>query len=173
MKILCLIPARLNSSRFPGKPLALINGKPMIHHVYEKCSRCDDLDDIYVATCDTEIVDSISSIGGNSVLTSSKHERASDRCAEALLKIEEEKKIKYDLVVMVQGDEPLVSSTMIAQSIAPFFNNSDLNVVNLRSSIRTYSDFCNPNIIKVAIDNQGYALYFSRSGIPYLNKKEF
>jgi len=108
MKILALIPARLASSRFPGKPMMPILGKPMIGHVYEKVSKSLFLDKVAVATCDQQIKEYIESIGGEAIITSDKHERASDRCAEALLKIESKENIKYDIVVMIQGDEPMI-----------------------------------------------------------------
>src|SRR5579859_7182234 len=102
-----LIPARMGSSRFPGKPMALINGKPMIGHVYERVASCALLDSTAVATCDTAIAEYIASIGGRVVMTSDRHERASDRCAQALEILEREDERRFDIVVMVQGDEPM------------------------------------------------------------------
>ena len=113
MKVIALIPARMNSSRFPGKPMAKILGTPMIGHVYDKVSQSPELSMTAVATCDEEIFDYITSLGGNAVMTSKSHERASDRCAEALLKLENKNGIEYDIVVMVQGDEPLTHPRMI------------------------------------------------------------
>ena len=105
MKILALIQARMGSSRFPGKPMAKILGKPMIEHVYNNVKKCNLITKTVVATCDTEIFDFIESIGGNAVMTSDKRKRASDRCAEALNYLEQEDNVQYDIVVMVQGDE--------------------------------------------------------------------
>ncbi|MZH03222.1 MAG: hypothetical protein F3745_07480 [Nitrospinae bacterium] len=104
MKIIALIPARMESSRFPGKPMASILGKPMIGHVYERVSKNSMLALTVVATCNEEIADYIESIGGRAIMTGKHHERASDRCAEALNIIEEQDNEKYDVVVMVQGD---------------------------------------------------------------------
>lgn len=118
-KILALIPARMGSSRFPGKPMAKIMGKPMIGHVYERVIQCPMVTETSVATCDKTIYNYIKSIRGNAVMTSASHERASDRCAEALLKIERKRGYCFDLVVMVQGDEPMVHPDMICQAIEP------------------------------------------------------
>jgi len=169
MKILCLIPARMNSSRFPGKPMHIINGKPMIQHVYERCIQSPLLTEVYVATCDFEISEHIESIGGNSIMTSQTHERASDRCGEALGILESKGK-QFDIVLMVQGDEPLVNKSMIEQSLQPILNNKDINVVNLFSEINSLDEFNNPNTIKVALDQKSRALYFSRMPIPTAGK---
>ena len=117
MNIIALIPARMGSSRFPGKPLASILGKPMIGHVYSNVSKCSLLTSVVVATCDEEIYEYIKSIGGDAIMTKNSHERASDRCAEALLKLEEINNLKYDIAVMVQGDEPMVNGEMIKEAL--------------------------------------------------------
>ena len=169
MKILCLIPARMNSSRFPGKPMHIINNKPMIQHVYERCIQSPLLTEVYVATCDSEIFEHIESIGGNAIMTSQTHERASDRCGEALGILESKGK-QFDIVLMVQGDEPLVNKNMIEQSIQPIIKNKDINVVNLFSEINSLEEFNNPNAIKVALDQKSRALYFSRMPIPTAGK---
>ena len=128
MNILALIPARMGSSRFPGKPMAKILGKPMIGHVYENVIKCDLLIKTVVATCDKEIADYILSIGGQAVMTSDKHERASDRCAEALAYLEQQDSIKYDIVVMVQGDEPMTHPDMITEAVTPMLSNEEIKV---------------------------------------------
>jgi 3-deoxy-manno-octulosonate cytidylyltransferase (CMP-KDO synthetase) len=166
MKILALIPARLASSRFPGKPMMPILGKPMIGHVYEKVSKSLFLDKVAVATCDQQIKEYIESIGGEAIITSDKHERASDRCAEALLKIESKENIKYDIVVMIQGDEPMIHSDMIDEAVAPMLENSEINVINLMSQILNEADIQDRNCIKVVFDFNNDALYFSREPIP-------
>lgn len=166
MKILSLIPARMGSSRFPGKPMTKILGEPMIGHVYKRVSTSKLLDTIAVATCDQEIFDYVHSIGGVAVMTSNTHERASDRCAEALEILEIELKTRFDIVVMVQGDEPLTHPDMIAEAVNPMLTNSSINVVNLVGSIETSNEFVNPNCIKVVRDSAGFALYFSREPIP-------
>lgn len=166
MKILALIPARMGSSRFPGKPMAPILGKPMIGHVYERVAKSPLLDLTAVATCDKEIYDYIESIGGVAVMTGNQHERASDRCAEALAKLEAVNKTKYDIVVMVQGDEPMTHHDMIAEAVQPLLDDPDVQVVNLLGKIKDIAEFEDRNCIKVVCDLKLNALYFSREPIP-------
>lgn len=170
MKIITIIPARMGSSRFPGKPMAKILGKPMIEHVYNNVKNTPGISKTIVATCDNEIHNHILSIGGVSVMTSNKHERASDRCAEALKIVESSEQNSYDLMVMVQGDEPLIKEEMITEAIQPFFSDKNTIVTNLYSEIEEEVEFINPNCIKVVMDKFENALYFSRSPIPH-NKK--
>ena len=172
MKILALIPARMGSSRFPGKPLAKINGTPMIGHVYKKVSSLSSLTLTSVATCDQEIYDYVESIGGKAIMTSNSHERASDRCAEALLKIENENNIIFDIVVMIQGDEPMVESEMVYEAIKPMQDDDSIEVVNLVADISSQEEFHDRNCIKVVCDINGNALYFSREPIPTESKDE-
>ena len=166
MKILALIPARMSSSRFPGKPMAKILGKPMIGHVYENVRKCDLLEKTVVATCDKEIFDYIISIGGNGVMTSNVHERASDRCAEALAHLEEKFQVKYDIVVVMQGDEPMTHPDMITEAVTPMINNPDILVTNLLGEIKNEEEFEDRNCIKVVCDLENNALCFSREPIP-------
>ena len=170
MNILALIPARMGSSRFPGKPMAKVLGKPMIGHVFERVARSVLLTHTAVATCDREIFDYIESIGGKSVMTAGTHERASDRCAEALLKLEQEYGIRYDIVVMVQGDEPMTHPDMIAEAVQPMFDDVSIQVVNLLGKISDIAEFEDRNCIKVVCDLNLNALYFSREPIPTLSK---
>jgi 3-deoxy-manno-octulosonate cytidylyltransferase (CMP-KDO synthetase) len=170
MKIVAIIPARMGSSRFPGKPMALIHDIPMIGHCYLRTSLCEDLLDTYVATCDQEIFDYIESIGGKAIMTSDSHERASDRTAEAMLKIEHNIGEKVDIVVMVQGDEPMVTPAMISESLVPFSNESSINVVNLMAKMETVTEFEDPNEVKVVVDKNSDAIYFSREPIPSRKK---
>ncbi|EQA36554.1 3-deoxy-D-manno-octulosonate cytidylyltransferase [Leptospira inadai serovar Lyme str. 10] len=170
MKILALIPARMGSSRFPGKPMAKILGKPMIGHVYERVSQSSILSLTAVATCDTEIAEYIRSIGGKAVMTGSHHERASDRCAEALEILEKEKGIRFDIVVMVQGDEPMTHPEMLRESVEPLLENNDISVVNLISKIESVEEFEDRNCIKVVCDLNNNAIYFSREPIPTRSK---
>src|SRR4030042_3802428 len=121
MYIIGIIPARMDSSRFPGKPLENINGIPMIGHVYLRSKLNKTFDDVYVATCDNQIKDYIESIGGKAIMTASTHERASDRTAEAMLKVEKKIGKKIDIVVMIQGDEPMIYPQMIDKVLAPMF----------------------------------------------------
>ena len=166
MNILALIPARMGSSRFPGKPMAEIIGKPMIGHVYERVNQCKLLNKTVVATCDDEILKYIESIHGHAVMTGSHHERASDRCAEALKYIEEMDEIKYDIIVMVQGDEPMTHPEMIDEALAPIIKDENIQVVNLIAEIDSLEEFNDRNCIKVVCDLYSNAIYFSREPIP-------
>ncbi len=170
MNILAIIPARMGSSRFPGKPMAKILEKPMIGHVYERVSQCDLLTKTVVATCDKEIADYIESIGGQAVMTGGHHERASDRCAEALGYLEEQDNVRYDIIVMVQGDEPMTHPDMITESVGPMLKDPEILVVNLLGDIETVEEFEDRNCIKVVCDQQNNAIYFSREPIPTHNK---
>jgi len=162
----------MDSSRFPGKPMAKILGKPMIEHVYENVKQCDLLSKTVVATCDQEIIDYIESIGGVAVMTGSHHERASDRCAEALRYVEQHDKVKYDIVVMVQGDEPMTHPEMITESVTLMLNNPEIIVTNLLGDIKTTDEFEDRNCIKVVCDQQSNAIYFSREPIPTSSKMD-
>lgn len=164
--IIAIIPARLGSSRFPGKPMAKILGKPMIGHVFERVSQSELLTQTVVATCDQEIADYIESIGGTAVMTSDKHERASDRCAEALEKLERINNTQYDIVVMVQGDEPMTDPGMISEAIEPMLHDKDVLITNLLGKIESVEEFEDRNCIKVVCDLESNALYFSREPIP-------
>jgi len=166
MKILALIPARMGSSRFPGKPMAPILGKPMIGHVYDRVAKSPMLSMAAVATCDQEIYDYIESIGGTAVMTADTYERASDRCAEALLKLEKANNTRYDIVVMVQGDEPMTHPDMIAEAVQPMLDDPAIQVTNLLGKIKDIAEFEDRNCIKVVCDLNGNAMYFSREAIP-------
>ncbi len=166
MKIAAIIPARMGSTRFPGKPLAKICGIPMIEHVRRRVSLCKKLDNVLVATCDKEIYSIVISNGGQACMTSNKHERCTDRIAEA------SKDIDADIVINVQGDEPMIMPNMIDKIIEKFVNK-EISCVNLISQIRNQSEFKNPNIIKTVIDQNGCVLYFSRSPIPSKWNNEF
>ena len=158
------------SSRFQGKPMSCINGIPMIGHCYFRTIMCKSLLKTYVATCDKEIYDYISSIGGEAVMTADTHERASDRVAEAMLKIESDLNITTDIVVMVQGDEPMITPEMIDQSIEPFFKDDNVEIVNLMANINSLDTFEDPNEVKVVVDKNSDAIYFSREPIPSRKK---
>lgn len=166
MNILALIPARMGSSRFPGKPMALILGKPMIGHVYERVVKSPLLAMTAVATCDQEIFDYIESIGGIAVMTADTYERASDRCAEALLSLERVNNMRYDIVVMVQGDEPMTHPDMITEAVQPMLDDPFIQVVNLLGEIKDEAEFEDRNCIKVVCDLESNAIYFSREPIP-------
>jgi len=170
MKIISIIPARMGSSRFPGKPMKNILGMPMIGHVYKRVKMSKTLAEVYVATCDKEIFDYIESIGGKAVMTSDRHERCADRCAEAMLKIENETGEKCDIIVIVQGDEPLTFPQMIDEAVKPMIEDSNVSITNLVADINTIEAFENPNEIKVVMDKNNNALYFSREPIPSRQK---
>ena len=170
MRIVAVIPARMASSRFPGKPMALIHGLPMIGHCYSRVRLCQTLSDTYVATCDKEIFDYIHSIGGKSIMTSDAHERASDRAAEAMIKIEEISDIETDILVMVQGDEPMDTPEMIDEALSPMLENESVQIVNLMGRIENVSEFEDANTVKVVAGPDGNAIYFSREPIPSRKK---
>jgi 3-deoxy-manno-octulosonate cytidylyltransferase (CMP-KDO synthetase) len=170
MNIIAIIPARMASSRFPGKPMAEIHGTPMIGHVYFRTKMCSFLNETFVATCDQNIFDYIVSIGGKAIMTANTHERASDRTAEAMFKIEAQTGRGTDIVVMVQGDEPMLIPEMIEKAVNPLLDDSTINVVNLMAKIKTVEEFENPNEVKVVVDLQSNAIYFSREPIPSRRK---
>ena len=168
MKIIAIIPARMGSSRFPGKPLAPILGMPMIEHVYHRTALCSMLSETYVATCDQEIMDAVEDFGGKALMTSSQHKRASDRVAEAAGSLD------GDVVVMVQGDEPMTYPEMIEESLAPFLIGDEaFACVNLTTRIKSQKEFEDPNTIKVVMDKDGFAIYMSREPIPTLHLQDF
>jgi len=170
MNIVGIIPARMGSSRFPGKPLVKIRGIPMVGHVYFRSKICKALNEVYVATCDRKIADYINSIGGKCVFTANTHQRASERAAEAMIKIERTARQKIDIVVMIQGDEPLIYPEMIAQALEPMFKDDSVKVVNLMAQMKTPEEFEDMNEVKVVVDRLNNALYFSREPIPCRKK---
>lgn len=170
MNIIAIIPARMASSRLPGKPLAKICDMPMIGHVYFRSKLSKTLNEVYIATCDPEIMAYARSIGAKAVMTRDTHERASDRAAEAMISIEKELGHSVDIVVMIQGDEPMLHPDMIDEVLEPIICNADIQVVNLMSLMQTREEHEDPNEVKVVTDNQGFALYFSREPIPSRKK---
>jgi 3-deoxy-manno-octulosonate cytidylyltransferase (CMP-KDO synthetase) len=168
MKIVAIIPARMGSSRFPGKPLVPILGRPMIEHVYRRTILCQALTDVFVATCDKEIFESVEAFGGKAIMTSPAHERASDRVAEAAVDL------PCDVVVMIQGDEPMTHPEMIEESLAPFLSADEaIACVNLTAKIKNQKEFEDRNTIKVVMDADGFALYMSREPIPTVHLQKF
>ena len=159
MKAVAILPARMGSTRFPGKPLAKLLGKPMLQHVWERVSRAKGLSDVLVATCDAEIAAACKAFGAPFVMTSDRHERASDRVAEAA------RSVKADVYVMVQGDEPMTAPAMIEEALAPLADPS-VACVNLAGRIETEAEFDDRNCIKVVMAQNGDALCFSREPIP-------
>ncbi len=162
-----MIPARMGSSRFPGKPLALLRGRPMIEHVFTRTAACTRLDDVLIATCDEEIALAGRGFGASSIMTSSAHQRATDRIAEAC------ESNSADIIVMVQGDEPMIRPDMVSATITRLLESPTIGCVNLAAPIRTEIELRSPNTIKIAISRQGTALYFSREVIPTIVGRRF
>ena len=158
--ITAVIPARMGSSRFPGKPLASLHGLPMIEHVFRRACLCSQLDGVYIATCDDEIRDAALGFGAPVIMTSNTHERATERVAEAA------EHFSADVVVMIQGDEPMITPQMIEIALGPIRSDPSVTCVNLVHRIERQQDYIDPNTIKVVADLNGNALYFSRSPIP-------
>lgn len=169
LNIIGIIPARMASTRFPNKPMAKIAGIPMIGHVYLRCVMSGLLDDLYVATCDKEIYDYIEQIGGKAVMTKDTHERACDRCAEAFQKIEAKTGKTADIMVMIQGDEPMIRPQMIDEAIQPLLEKNEYVISNLMTKL-TREEQENPNRVKVVVDKDDCAMYFSREPIPSWKK---
>ena len=161
MKILGVIPARFKSSRFPGKPLADIHGKPMILHVYENVMKVSHFDKVLIATDDERIASECTRHGMSFVMTSDEHKTGTDRVAEVA------EKYAADFYVYIQGDEPLVSPDTIERAIQPAISNADFDAINLMTEIRDISDLVNSTIPKVVVNIRNEAIFFSRSPIPY------
>ena len=165
MKFIGIIPARYASTRFPGKPLALLGGKPVIQHVYEKVAAV--LEAAYVATDDERIYDVVKSFGGQVVMTRTNHKSGTDRIEEAIEKIGGE----WDVVVNVQGDEPFVAKSQL-DTICHCFDDPTTQIATLGKPFESMEAVQNPNSPKIVVDNMGFAMYFSRSVIPYVRGKE-
>ena len=163
VRIVAVIPARMGSSRFPGKPLAPLLGRPMIEHVVRRAAMCEALEAVYVATCDEEIRAVVEGFGGTILMTSATHERASERVAEAAERVE------ADIVVMIQGDEPMITPDMIVAAVEPLLQDSSVACVNLARRIVSREEYADPNTIKVVMNLHGDSLYFSRAPIPALD----
>ena len=162
MKVVGIIPARYASTRFPGKPLALIKGKPMIQRVYEQATK-SKLDAIVVATDDIRIADAVKDFGGQYVMTDPNHRSGTDRCREALELLEG----CYDAVVNIQGDEPFIDPAQINQ-IVDLILKDDTMLASLAKRIEAEEELFSPNTVKVVMNKQGNALYFSRNPIPFM-----
>jgi len=163
MKIIGIIPARYASTRFPGKPLAIIQGKTMIQRVYEQASKAKSLSKVIVATDDMRIYNHVKQWGGEVEMTASTHPSGTDRCIEVLQKQQQE----YEVVVNIQGDEPFIDPTQI-ELLSQSFQNKETQIASLAKKITRKEQLFNPNNVKVVIGENGRALYFSRSAIPYV-----
>ena len=165
MKVLCVIPARYASTRLPGKPLSMIAGKPMIQHVYERACQAQLPNEVVVAT-DNELVEkAVLDFGGKAVMTSPDHPSGTDRLAEVALMYPD-----VDVIVNVQGDEPMIPPEVIYRLAEAFNGDVDLNMATMKV-VMDEEDYENPAAVKVVTDQQGYALYFSRSLMPYPRNK--
>lgn len=167
MKVIAIIPARYASTRFPGKPLVEINGKPMIQHVFEKAIQSQLFDKVIVATDDNRIEQCVLSFGGKVCLTSSEHQSGTDRCGEVISKESEH----FDIVVNIQGDEPFIHTEQLEQ-LVNLFTNPSTQIATLKKEITAIEDVHNPNVVKVVADAHKRALYFSRNPIPFVRGEE-
>lgn len=166
MFVLGIIPARYGSSRLEGKPLKDICGKPMIQHVYERVQQSCLLNEIIVATDDERIVTAVNNFGGKAKMTSIEHKNGTDRIAEVA------KNIEADIVVNIQGDEPLIDARMIDEAIQPMLDDKDLKACTLCRPILSDEDVHSPHVVKTLFDLNGNALLFSRAPIPYPRNRE-
>ena len=164
MRILALIPARYGSSRFPGKPLALVHGKPMIQRVYEQTVKA--FPNACVATDDERIYDAVKAFGGKVVMTSSSHNSGTDRCYEAWANYEKESGESFDVVINVQGDEPYIQPEQLMQ-LGQCFEDPSVELATLVKRVKDKEELFNPNSPKVILDKDNNAIYFSRTPIPY------
>jgi len=164
MRVICVIPARYSSSRFEGKPLADICGKPMIQRVYERVLQCGTVSDVVVATDHKRIFDAVVRFGGKAVMTSAAHRSGTDRIGEAVSKLS---MADRDIVVNIQGDQPLFEPTQIDEVVKPLLHDPSVEFSTLIYRIRREEEIRDPNAVKVVFDRDHFALYFSRSPIPY------
>ena len=160
-KVVAFIPARMAASRFPGKPLAPILGLPMIEHVRRRVALSDAVDTVVVATCDDEIMETVTRAGGRAVMTKPTHERCTDRIAEAA------ESVDCDVAIIVQGDEPLFLPEVLADVVEPFLLDDGVEVTNLLSTIEDRADLADVDIVKTVLDERGRVLCYSRSPIPH------
>jgi len=161
MKAVGIIPARYQSTRLPGKPLALILGKPMIWYVYQQAKKSRYLEEVIVATDDQRIVEAVESFGGKAVLTAREHRTGTDRLAQVA------ENMTAEIIVNIQGDEPLIQPEMIDQAIEPLLQDDTLVMATLKKKIDEQEDLHNPHLVKVVADKNNRALYFSRSLLPF------
>lgn len=161
-RTLVAIPARWGSTRFPGKPLHLIAGKPLVQHVWERCQECKQIDDVIIATDDARIAEAAASFGAKTVLTDPDHPSGTDRIAEAAKSFPD-----HRVVINVQGDEPLISPALIDELARTLRDDPAVKMITAAAPIQDAAQISDPNIVKVIFDTHGDALYFSRSPLPY------
>lgn len=163
MKILGIVPARYNSTRFPGKPLADINGKTMVQRVYEQASKSTKLSKVIIATDDDRIYNAVRDFGGEAAMTSPQHQSGTDRCAEI---IRNDSSNDWDVVINIQGDEPYIQPEQI-DLLCSLFSSSDTQIATLVKKITSTDELFNHNNVKAILNKRSEAIYFSRSPIPY------
>lgn len=166
MKILGIIPSRYGSTRFPGKPLIEIDGQSMVQRVYNQAKKCDELNEVVVATDDQRIFDHVADFGGKAVMTSSQHQSGTDRCNEVLAKMDN----NYDVVINIQGDEPYIDPMQI-QQLCECFIDPKTDIATLIKKINSIDSLFNENKVKVVINKDNVALYFSRNPVPFLKNE--
>ena len=170
MEFIGIIPARYASTRFPGKPLVDIGGKTMIQRVYEQASQA--LRWVYVATDDERIAENVKSFGGKVVMTSVNHKSGTDRCFEAIRKIQLfEEGVKFEVVINIQGDEPFIRPEQL-RLLKSCFDDDKVQIATLAKRIEDKDDIFNPNVVKVIVDKELQAVYFSRSPLPYIRNEQ-
>jgi 3-deoxy-manno-octulosonate cytidylyltransferase (CMP-KDO synthetase) len=169
MKIIAFIPARYQSTRFPGKPLAMIGEKPMIQHVYERAMSCPEISEVCVATDDKRISACVKGFGGKVVMTGQTHRSGTDRICEAASKTGLNTE---DLVINIQGDQPLFHPSIVSSLTKPFMEDPSVPMTTVKWKIKNPDDIRNPNHVKVVTDRQGFALYFSRYPVPFFRDAE-
>ncbi len=167
MKFIAIIPSRYGSSRLPGKPLIKINGLPMVQRVYQRASQA--LRDVYVATDNKKIFDTVEGFGGNVIMTSKKHKSGTDRCSEAIDIIQKTTNKNFDVIINVQGDEPFIYPEQIIK-VMSCFKNKKTQIATLVKPINNSEDIFNPNKPKVVLNKHNEAIYFSRSPVPFIKK---
>ena len=169
MNTIGIIPARYNSTRFPGKPLIKIGGKTMIRRVYERCTL--SLNNVIVATDDKRIRKEVEGFGGHAIMTSPDHKSGTDRCAEAVTLYQKSNNKPVDVVINIQGDEPFLDPAILSH-LSKSFIDPKIRISTLVKKITNKKEIFDPNLPKVVIDKNGMALYFSRSPIPYVSNIE-
>ena len=164
MRVICIIPARYSSSRFEGKPLADICGKSMIQRVYERVLRAGSVSDVVVATDDERIFEAVRRFGGKAIMTSTAHKSGTDRIAEAVSSLSAADR---DIIVNIQGDQPLFEPSQVDEVVKPLLDDPSIDFSTLIYRIRREEEISDPNAVKVVFDRDHFALYFSRTPIPY------
>ena len=168
MPIFAFIPSRYGSTRFPGKPLAIIAGKPMIQHACDCAHKCPDISEVYIVTDDERIFNCVEGFGGKAVMTKRNHQSGTDRIAEAveILDLDDE-----DIIVNIQGDQPFFKPSLISEMVKPLKDDKDIPMSTLKYRITDPAEINNSNIVKVVTDNNDFALYFSRWPVPFYREK--